>query len=285
MPELKTIYDSPDDIPESIEDFRALFTEKNGKHELTGIGGIQTPANVSRLEASLAKERNEHKTTKDKLAVWGELDHDDVQKSLDRIPELEAAGGDKLDEAGIEAIVSKRVDGTIKSKLSPLERENKRLAKENGELTEANTGFVAANTRRTVHDDVRRALTAAKVIPEAHDDALMLAERVMEVTEEGAVVTRDGVGVAPGLDPAGWLGEIQDKKPHWWPASVGGGARGSAGPGAALGGKNPWSPKSWNMTEQGQYVRTHGMEKAKRMAEAAGSHVGAGSPAKEAAGK
>lgn len=280
MPELKALYDSADDIPESVEDFRALFTEKNGKHELTGISGVQTPANVARLETSLSKERLDHKATKDKLGVWGDLKHDDVVASLDRIPELEAAGAGKLDDAKIEEIVNRRVEGVIKSKLSPLERANKKLLEGNAELTTANEGFTVANTRRTIGDDVRRALVKAKVVPEAHDDALMLGERVFEVTEDGNVVTRDNVGVPPGLDADGWLTEIQDKKPHWWPASVSGGALGSRGPGTSLGGKNPWSAAAWNMTEQGRYLRANGTEKAKRMAEAAGSHVGAASPAK-----
>ena len=280
MPELKALYDKADDIPEAVEDFRALFTEKNGKFELTGIAGVQTPANVARLETSLSKERTDHKATKATLAVWGDLVHDDVQKSLDRIPELEAAAGGALDDAKIEEIVNRRVEGVIKSKLSPLERANKKLLEGNAELTTANEGFTVANTRRTIGDDVRRALVKAKVVPEAHDDALMLGERVFEVTEEGKVVTRDNVGVAPGLDAEGWLTEIQDKKPHWWPASISGGALGSRGPGTALGGKNPWSPQSWNMTEQGRYLRANGMEKAKRLAEAANSHVGAATPTK-----
>ena len=79
MPELKATYETKDDIPETV-DFRDLFTEKNGKFELTGIAGIQTDGNVARLESALQKEKNDHKDTKAKLGVWGELDHDDVQK-------------------------------------------------------------------------------------------------------------------------------------------------------------------------------------------------------------
>lgn len=278
MPELKTIYDAKDDIPEAVEDFRGLFTEKGGKFELTGISGIATPANVSRLEASLKKEREEHKGTKDKLGVWGELVHEDVTKSLDRIPELEAAADGKLDDSKIEELANKRAEGVLKTKLSPLERDIKRLTKERDDLLEENTGFKAGNTRRTIHDSTRKALVAAKVIPEAHDDALMLAERIMEITEEGAVVTRDNVGVPPGLDPGSWLTEIQDKRPHWWPGSVGAGARGSGGGGGGFTGKNPWLHESWNMTEQGKYLKEHGTEKAGRLAAAAGTTVGGTKP-------
>ncbi len=275
---LNTLYDSVDDIPETIEDFRSLFTEKGGKFELTGIAGIQTAANVERLQGGLTKERLDHKATKEKLSVWGDLDHTDVVAKLDRFPDLEAAASGKLDEAAIEEIVSKRVEGTLRSKLSPLERENKKLATVNQELTVANADFAQANTQRRVHDSVRKALTTAKVIPEAHEDALLLADRIFEITEEGAVVTRDQVGVAPGLDPAGWLTEIQEKRPHWWPASAGGGARGS-GTGGNFSGKNPWSSENWNMTEQARIYRDKGQEYAGKMAVAAGTTIGGGRPA------
>tara|TARA_R110000822_G_scaffold120633_1_gene254119 strand:- start:13920 stop:14771 length:852 start_codon:yes stop_codon:yes gene_type:complete len=273
---LTATYDSLDDIPETV-DFRDLFTEKGGKFELTGITGIKTGADIDRIQASLTKERDAHKATKTTLGVWAELDHDEVVAKLDKFPELEAAAAGKLDEAAIEEIVNKRVEGTLKSKLSPLERANKKLKEENGELTTTNQGFVVANTRRQIHDSVRTALTGAKVIPEAHEDALMLAERLFEITEEGAIVTRDQVGVAPGLDAASWLGEIQEKKPHWWPGSHGAGARGSGG-GGGFQGKNPWTHEGWNMTEQGRLYTEKGQEYANRLAAAAGTTVGGTKP-------
>lgn len=273
---LTATYDSLDDIPETVG-FRDLFTEKGGKFELTGITGIKTAADIDRLNTGLTKERDAHKATKATLAVWGDLDHEDVVAKLDKYPELEAASAGKLDEAAIEEIVQKRVEGTLKSKLSPLERDNKKLKVANDELTAANAGFVVANTRRQIHDHVRGALTSAKVIPEAHDDALMLAERLFEITEEGEIVTRDKVGVAPGLDATAWLGEIQEKKPHWWPASTGGGARGSGG-GGGFQGTNPWTAEGWNMTEQGRIYTDKGKEFAERLAKAAGTKVGGTKP-------
>ena len=277
MSELKTVYDNEDDIPESVENFRELFVEKNGKFELTGISGIQTPANVARLQTGLEKERDAHKATKERLKVWGDMDHEDVVSKLDRIPELEAAAKGKLDDQAIEEIVQRRLDGTLKSKLGPIERENTKLKRERDEFAEKIGTFEQRETRRSIRDETGKALLAAKVIPEAHEDALFLAERLMEVTEDGNVITKDGNGVPPGLHPADWLTEIQDKKPHWWPPAVGGGARGSRG-GTTFGGPNPWSADGWNMTAQGQYVRAHGTEKASRLAEAAGTKIGGERP-------
>lgn len=267
---LKAVHATLEEIP---EEFQSLYTEKAGKFELTGIQGVKSQADIDRLDASLKKERDDHKATKTAGAIWGDLDHADVVAKLDRIPELEAAGAGKLDEAGIEEIVGRRVEGTLRSKLAPVERQLATITKERDTFATENEGFRQGNTKRKIHDVVRAALTESKVIPEAHEDALFLAERVMEVTEEGNVVTRDNVGVPPGLDPAGWLGEIQPKRSHWWPASSGGGARGSGG-GGSFGGKNPFSREHWNMTAQGQMVTTKGDEYAARMAKAAGTTVG-----------
>ena len=277
MPELKAIYDNPDDIPESIEDFRSLFVEKNGKWELSGVSGVQTQGNVARLEAALKKERDDHKSTKSALQVWGELDPEDVHSKLDRIPELEAAADGKLDDAKIEELAQKRAEATMRSKLAPMERELGKTKKEREELATALGEYQAKETRRTIHDKTRKALLDAKVLNEAHEDALMLAERVFEITEEGQVLTKDGVGVTPGLEPAAWLQEIQDKRPHWWPASQGGGAKGSGGVGG-FGGKNPWTAEHWNMTEQGRILREKGTDYAERLAQAAGTGVGKGKP-------
>jgi hypothetical protein len=125
---------------------------------------------------------------------------------------------------------------------------------------------------------VRGALKEAKTLPSAEDDVLLLAERVLEVTEDNRVVTRDGVGVPPGLDAKAWLAEIQPRKPHWWPPSIGGGGKGSGPGGGFGGGPNPWSAEGWNLTEQGKLLKQHGREKADVLAKAAGTTVGGQRP-------
>ena len=276
---LKTVYDSLEDIPEAYQD---LFTEKGGKFELTGVDGIKTSADTERLQMSLGKEREAHKATKAKLQVWGELNPEDVHTKLDRLPELEALAKGKLDDTQIEEIVTRRVEGTLRSKLSPLERQLKQLEKEREELAQQNQQFAQADRTRRIHDNVRKALVESKVVNTAQEDALLLADRVFEIREDdGAIVTRDSVGVTPGLDPAAWLSEIQDRRPHWWPDSVGGGAQGSIG-GGGRGVKNPWSAEYWNLTRQGQFLREHGDDRAAAMAKAAGTTLGGGKPAAKA---
>ena len=298
--DLRAIYDKQDDIPETVP-FRELFVEKNGKWELNGITGVKTQADVDRLTTANTKERGRADGFRDKLKLWGDgskvgVDsdleawtgrHTELMASLDRMPELEAAAKGKLDEAQIEEIVTRRVDGTLKAKLAGPERQIRLLTTERDELLGANEKFTTQNRIRKVHDAVRKAAgpDAAKMRPEAVEDALELANRIFEVTDDGAVVTRDQVGVTPGLEASGWLAEIQPKKPHWWPGSTGGGARGSGAGGGFGGGPNPWATETWNSTKQGQFYKEHGAERAEQMAKAAGTTIGGARPkAKAAAG-
>lgn len=275
---LKTVHDKIDEIP---EEFRSLYTEKAGKFELTGIAGVKTEADTMRLQKSLEKERNEHKATRDKLQLWGELDHADVLAKLDRLPELEAAAKGKLDEAQIEEIVAKRVEGTVRSKLMPVERQVSALTKERDELLGQNKSYAASERRRKIHDTMRAALREEKTVPHAEADALLFAEAVMEVAEDGAVLTREGAGLPAGLDAKGMLEALRESRPHWWPPTQGGGARGAGGGGVG-GGKNPWSHDGWNLTEQGKFLREHGREKAEQAAKAAGTVLGGRRPVKAA---
>lgn len=274
---LSAIHESIDDIPEA---FRELYTEKNGKFELTGIVGVKTQADIDRLQTALEKERGVAKDLKTNLGVWGELDHEEVMAKLDKYPELEAAAQGRLDDTQIEEVVTRRVEGTINSRLAPVEREKSQLAKVNDELIGELSSLRNEKRQRLIHDSVREQLLKTKAIPDAHEDALFLAERVFEIREDdGAVVTKENCGTTPGVSADVWLSEMQEKRRHWWPESSGGGAGGSgSGAGLPTGGSNPWSADGWNMTKQGAYLREHGHDRATQMAKAAGTTLGGSRP-------
>lgn len=269
---LKAVFDSQDEIPSQVN-VRDLYTERNGKWELTGIPGIQTDANVARIEEVMRKEKNDHRQTREKLKAWDGLDYEDVRAKLDEYDELKikANSAGKLNQEQIDQLVETR----LKTKMSPIERANKELTEKLQAATEQITTYQARETQRVIHDDVRKALIAAKVIDVAHEDALMLADRVFEVGEDGKVRTKDQVGVTPGVAPDVWLTEMQSKRPHWWPESQGGGAKGGKGGGGFP--QNPWSSQHWNLTEQGRMVKEN-PARAEQMAKAAGSYVGAYAP-------
>jgi hypothetical protein len=261
-----------DDINEVGESFRELYTERNGKFEITGIEGFKTQADVDRLQSALTKERGDHKLVKDRLGLLGDRKIEDVVTMLDRIPELEAAAQGKLDEDQLNQLV----EGRIKSKLAPVERERDTFRTRIAELEGVVGQYETKERTRTIHDTVREAAGIAKILPEAMEDALMLAERVFEVTEDGKVVTRDNVGVTPGIEARVWFTDLQKTRPHWWGPSQGGGAGGNRG-GGGMGEANPWSHEHWNMTEQGKILGAD-RSRADQLARAAGTTIGGQRP-------
>lgn len=271
---LKSVHESQDEIPEQYQD---LYSERDGKWELTGIAGVKTPADIGRLQASLDKEKQAHKTTKDGLGKWGELgDIEDVQAKLDRYPELEAASKGKLDESEIQEAVDRRVEATIKTRLAPVERENNKLkAQFEDGLAELAT-LRGEKKLRTIHDEIDKAVVDLKANPEYKDDIRMWGERVLDVTDDG-VLTKDGAGVTPSMDAKSWLEEMLPKRPAWGPNSKGANSRGSGNVGGFIG-SNPWGGESWNVTDQARVIKEKGMETAQKMAKAANSRVGATSP-------
>lgn len=273
---LKLSYNSQEDIPNGYE---ALYTEKDGKWVLTGIEGMKTQEDITRLSESLRKEREDHKKVKDVLAKLGgpDLDADALVEKLDEYEELklrvESGEGGKIDDKKVEELVEQRVQ----RRLAPVERERDRLKTRNTELETENGTLKGTITRGTVESELRRHATEGKVVTSALDDILDIGANIFEVAEDGAVVTKQGLRNVPaGVTPDVWLSDMKEKRPHWWPASQGGGAGGSGGGNGT--GVNPWTKDNWSIEAQAQLVRTD-PGKADRLAKAAGVHVGAMSPA------
>lgn len=273
---LRLSYNSQEDIPNGYE---ALYTEKDGKWVLTGIEGMKTQEDVTRLSESLRKEREDHKKVKDILAKLGgpDLDADALVEKLDEYEELklrvESGEGGKIDDKKVEELVEQRVQ----RRLAPVERERDRLKTRNTELENENGTLKGTITRGTVESELRRHATEGKVVTSALDDILDIGANIFEVAEDGAVVTKQGLRNVPaGVTPDVWLSDMKEKRPHWWPASQGGGAGGSGGGNGT--GVNPWTKDNWSIEAQAQLVRTD-PGKADRLAKAAGVHVGAMSPA------
>lgn len=273
---LKTIVDAVDDLPADVQK-EYTKDEASGKYVLT-LEGVEAHPGVVKLNTALTKERDAHKATKGKLGTYAAFgDPEKVQAALDRIPELEAAAEGKLDETKINGIV----EGRLKTKLAPIERERDQLKTQLGEKDKVIGEYTAAEVRRKVTGSVSKAARELKVVDSAVEDVELYAERLFEVTEDGSVVTKEGVGVTPGLSPKLWLEDMQAKRPHWFGTTAGGGARGGAGGGAA--GENPWSAEHWNMTKQGQILSTKGRTEADRLAKLAGTTVGGPRPKAKAA--
>lgn len=258
MAKLKAVYKSVDEIPEQ---FRELYADVKGQFELVEVEGVKTVEDVKRLTEALTAERNLHKQTKEKwVTPWGERDIAVELPKLETLPELHATvetlkQNSKFDETKMESIINARVQ----SVKEPLDRHSKKLQSELDAARAQVTNYERAEKTRKIHDVVRAEATKSNLLKETYataDSALMmLAERHLEVTADGAVVTREGSGIIAGLLPDVWLSEVTDKHPYLKPASAGGGASGSGGSGSAFSGKNPFTNEHFNVTEQGRIFR------------------------------
>lgn len=225
-----------------------------------------------KLKDEAAQNRIKATEAAGKLKVFEGLgDLEEVRAKLERFPELEALAEGKLDDSKINAIVETRV----RSKLAPVERERDQFRQRATELEGTVQQLTAKERQRLVNGALGKAAREAKVQDSAIEDIELYGERLFEVTEDGAVVTKDNVGVTPGLSPKEWLVDMQSKRPHWWGPTGGGGALG--GKGGSGGGVNPFTHENWNMTEQGRIVRED-RARAERLAKAAGTTIGGKRP-------
>jgi len=273
MDPLEVSYDSLDEVPESFKD---LYSEKDGKAVLTGVNGLKTNQDVLNVQEALRKERADHAAAKEALKPWKTLgdDPNEIQQKLDRIGELEAAAGGKLDESKIQEMVEQRLG----QKTAPLERQLKETNTTLEELQNENSQLKNTLVSRDRNDAVRAVATEMKVLSTAIPDVEMIAGAYLERDETSGefIVKADAKGVTPGADIKTFMKEMQKLRPHWWPQSQGGGAGGGKGFGDSD--ENPWSAKGWSLTKQGQYAKEHGMAEAQKAAAAAGSKIGATRP-------
>jgi len=268
---LKLKYSKKEDIPEGYE---KLYTEKDSEWVLTGVEGMKTQQDVDNVMESLRKERNDHKETKDKLREWGDLKPKETKEELDKIEEYKLAAEGKMDEDKINQLV----DARVKTKENAFAREKQELEDKVTNLEGSVSTLTHEKNNRTIDDSIREAIAGhkgGKMLETAVSDAILIGRSQFEILDDGTVQTREGNGITAGLTPALWLTDMQESRPHWWPASEGGGAGGGS---KINNGKNPWTKANWNLTEQGQIIKEHGTAAAEKLAQAAGSKIGATAP-------
>lgn len=272
---LRLKHKTKEEIP---QEYVGLYTEKDGEWHFTGVDGIKTQADIDRLQTAIQKEREEHKGTKEKLKGWEGLDRTEVDARLARLAELEVALEGSVPKAEMEKKLDQMAELRVKNRLMPVEREREQLKTQLAEAEKALATLTAERNQRIVHDKVREAAIAAKVLPDVLPDVLLLADNVFALGENNELLTKENpYGVDPGLTPESFFTTQQEKRGYWWPPSQGGGSKGTVK--TPMGGvNNPWSPDSWNLTEQGRVVKEHGMEKAQQLAKMAGTTVGGPKP-------
>ena len=275
---LKTIYEKQEEIPEG---FGELYAERNGKFELTAVEGVKTQADIDRVQQALVKERSDHKAAKDKLVAFGDVDpatipvlQEELTEAKAKLEAVTAEGKDKIEavQAQIDAAINRAVGPVTRDKdalARQLDAAKKTVAEKDAEIATVKQERQQERVRNTLRD----AVISAKVVPTAIDDAVLVGETMFELVD-GKLVTKSDIGLTPGLNPKEWAKDMEEKRPHWFALSQGGGAQGGKGGGVSVK-DNPWSAAGWNLTKQGQVVKELGPEKAADMAARVGSTLGA----------
>ena len=156
-----------------------------------------------------------------------------------------------------------------------LKEANEKLATTIQERDAAVTGL--ANKEK--QDVIRVAAVEMNVVQTAIPDVEVMLMNYIE-KEEGTgkfVVKADSPVGTPGSDAKSLIKDHETLKPHWFERSDGGGA-GGGNKGGGSDGENPWTREHWNKTEQGKYIKEHGIEKATAAAKSAGSSLDAFQP-------
>lgn len=271
---LKRKYDTKEEIPAESQH---LFTEQGGKWVLTGIEGIADADKFAGSQTALAAERTAHNETKKKLAAFGEHTPEQVTAAIEERDTLKLqaeTAGVKPDENKIAQVVKDRVAVLT----AALDRKITQLTNEKEAVTQR---AIAAETGRK-QDQIRlkmqEAAVEAGILKEAVSHVVALKAPLFDMDADGNLLTKEGPGVIPGMDPATVMSELRQTAPYFWAASQGGGATGGSVGGHT--GPNPWAEGSWNMTEQGR-ISAKNPQQAKNLAAAAGVAVDAIAPKKK----
>ena len=250
MAKFKAVYESEEDLPESINP-HDLYVERDGKFVLDAEG-VKTLVDVEKLQTALKKERDDHRGTKTKVKAFGDLTPEAVVEMQDELEELRAAPGQKGRPS--EETINKLVEARVAKEKRELEKQLKLANEEKATLTGEVTELRGKDKKRRLKDtitDLTRGEKGLKLRPEAMEDAELYAERIFDENEDGQFVTKDGVGVEPGLSPKELFVGIQSegKRPHWFQETQGAGAggNGKGGSGKHVG-PNPFDKATFQIS-------------------------------------
>lgn len=91
--------------------------------------------------------------------------------------------------------------------------------------TRADT-ITAERTTERIDAEIRHALGNAGIFAQNMDDASSILRGVLEL-KDGKVVTKAAPNIVPGQTPEQFIaGQLRTLRPHYWPVSIGGGAKG-----------------------------------------------------------
>lgn len=264
---LDVVVESLDNVPEAI---REEYVERDGRYVLE-LNGAFSVEDRDRLQGALKKERDEHKSTKERLRSYGELTPEKASELNGRIEELELqieANGSEDDEARqkkIDELAERRALARVK----PVERQLKSLQDELQNIAGERDQLRAEKTRAKIVGSVTSPalLKELGVNSDAVEDIELWALHNFEIDDDGNTVSKETLGT-PGLSPKDVFADMkqQGKRRHWFGPTVGAGAGGGR-PGDSFE-KNPFAAETFSLTRIAQAVKQD-PRRAVRMAKAA----------------
>lgn len=223
---IPVIVDSLDSVDESIRGIYAETTD--GKFQIRADIAFQSDFENTRN--ALQKERENFKEANKKLK--------DLQNQLDAYDGLDATAVKGM-RVELDNLKNNENDiNKIKSSKAELEIKFKELQTQANELIKINEVYQREKKTNALREKARQALHQNGMPDYAIDEGLMYAERMLEVTDDGAIRVRQDNSfnsVFPeGVTVETWAGVMKKNKPHLFGGSVGGGAGGSSSESASF---------------------------------------------------
>ncbi len=273
---LKYILNSLD---EADEGSASHYTEQeDGTFILDLDGGPKDQsADVEKLNTSLRAARNDVKEVKERFRWVGELTQSEVQELRDKAEDLEY----QLEngKAPSDEEIQERAERLAARQTRALESDLNETRSALSQYQQAITLHEAAANQRKIKDAVDAALSTEgtpKIHDSAREDIYPYAERILSVDEDGRVITKDGIGVDPGMTFDEVLKDMQvsGRRNHWFVGSKGGGVGGDGKPGGGYNGINPFDKKAgtWNLGNATKMAKEQ-PKLAKRLATEAGANL------------
>jgi hypothetical protein len=262
---LESAYPDLESVPEALRDH---YSEVNGIYQL-GVVGMKSQTDFDNFSVAI-KKRLADATAQLKSAETNKLTREDML--------------DVIKQAAADMTPGGGGSGAEKAAFHELSRKFAAVTEENSQLKTSRDEAVSKAARTIIETRLIGAASAVGVRPEAIASLVALVSKDFETSDSGEVVVKlEGVshpGVSPNMNPVDYLSArmTDPSVSFFWPGSTGGGADGGGGGNSGMtGADNPWTAAGWNMTKQGQIMKTDSA-RAEKMAAAAGVTVLATKP-------
>jgi hypothetical protein len=203
-------YGSLDDIPEMS--VKELFTEKDGKMVFTGIEGVKTSEDVSKLEEALRKERSDHQASREKA----KSDAEAVKDLESKYELLKTQKGESQDSEELQKLFEIRLENKTK------------------ELTDANALLKSENeTFKSKEADLRKSTELRKYFDGKIDKVFQpqvekLLFNELSLQADNSLMTSDGSEYGVGLNAEALVSKFAETNTHFAPRNSGGDAQGGS---------------------------------------------------------